>query len=455
MTHLSPPRRPITRMMARLSMLLACWVAGVSAGTTDDAVRSIVADNSAQLIANFKQFHQNPELGFQEVETAATIAAHLEKLGYPVKTGVGRTGVVSVLENGPGPVVLFRSDMDALPIEEQVDISYASSKITEGLAGEAVPVMHACGHDSHAAWLMGVATVMMEMKDQWSGTLILVAQPAEELLSGAQAMLSDAIFAAVPEPDYVIAGHQFPWWPVGSVALQEGYRMAGSIQMDVEIYGSGGHGSAPHMAIDPVVMGAQAVLAYQAIVSRRVDQSLPAVLTVGSFKAGIANNVIPDSATLKLNLRWYDPSVRDAMVDGITSVTDSIARMYGAPADRMPVYTMKSEVGALFNEEVLARRAAAAMKSVLGDGQVFVAGKPHMGSEDFHMLAARNPGAKVLMVEVGSGPTGVLADVEAGTPPVYPHNPAFYMDPDAVLYGAQALSAVLLDLLQKEQVQES
>jgi hippurate hydrolase len=437
-------------MMARLSILLGCWVAGVSAGTTDDAVKRIVAENSTQLIASFKQFHQNPELGFQEVETAATIAAHLSKLGYPVKPGVGGTGVVSVLENGPGPVVLFRSDMDALPLQEQVDISYASTKITAGLAGETVPVMHACGHDSHAAWLMGVATVMMEMKDQWSGTLILIAQPAEELLSGAQAMLSDAIFAAVPEPDYVIAAHQLPWWPVGSVALQEGYRMAGSIQMDVEIYGRGGHGSTPHMAIDPVVMGAQAVLAYQAIVSRRVDQGLPAVLTVGSFQAGVANNIIPDSATLKLNLRWYDPSVRDVMVNGIKSVTDSIARMYGVPADRMPVYTMKSEVTPVFNEEVLARRAAAAMKSVLGDGQVLVAGKPYMGSEDFHMLGDRNPAARVLFVEVGSGPVDVLADIEAGTPPVFPHNPGFYMEPDAVLYGAQALSAVLLDLLQQK-----
>ena len=172
MTHHRPPRRPITRIMARLSILLTCWVAAVSAGTTDDAVKRIVAENSTQLIASFKQFHQNPELGFQEVETAATIAAHLEKLGYPVKTGVGGTGVVSVLENGPGPVVLFRSDMDALPLQEQVDISYASTKITEDLAGETVPVMHACGNASHAAWLMGVATVMMEMKDQWSGTLV-------------------------------------------------------------------------------------------------------------------------------------------------------------------------------------------------------------------------------------------------------------------------------------------
>jgi len=453
MTHLHTPRRQTSHLLAPLLILLTCWTAGVSAGTTDDAVKRIVADNSGQLIASFKQFHQNPELGFQEFETAATIAAHFEKLGYPVTTGVGGTGVVSVFENGPGPVVLFRGDMDALPVEELVDISYKSSKITEDLAGESVPVMHACGHDSHAAWLMGIATVMMELKDQWSGTLVLVAQPAEELMSGAQAMLNDTLFDIVPKPDYIIAGHQMPFWPVGSVAVANGYRMAGAIQMDVVINGNGGHGSIPHLAIDPVVMGSQAVMGYQTIVSRLVDQSKPAVLTVGAFQAGFTHNVIPHSATLMLNLRWYDPSVREGMVDGIKQLTDNIARMYGVPADRMPTYTIKSEVTPVFNDQDLTVLATTAMKNVLGDDRVFLAGKPHMGSEDFHMLAARNPEAKVLMVEVGSGPADVLADIAAGTPPVYPHNPAFYMEPDAVLYGAQALSAVLLDVLQKEQVQ--
>lgn len=436
-------------LFAQLLIFIAFWIEGVSAGSIDDAVKTVVADNAPELISSFKQFHQNPELGFQEFETAATIAAHLEKLGYPVKTGVGGTGVVAVLENGPGPVVLFRSDMDALPVKEQVEISYASTKTAANLDGETVPVMHACGHDSHSAWLMGVASVMMELKDQWSGTLVLVAQPAEELLSGAQAVLSDAIYTAVPEPDYVIAGHQMPFWPVGSVALADGYRMAGSIQMDVLIHGIGGHGSIPHLAIDPVVMASQAVMAYQSIVSRLVDQSKPAVLTVGSFQAGLANNVIPDSATLKLNLRWYDPEVKQAMLEGIRSVTDNIARMYGVPADRMPVYTIKSDVPPVFNHKTLVDRAAAAMKNMLGDDQVRLAGNPHMGSEDFHMLAGRNSDARVLMVEVGSGPADVLAEIEAGNMPVYPHNPNFYMEPEAVLYGTQALSAVLLDLMKK------
>ena len=443
----TPLQNNSKRLLASLLILLLD-TGVVSAASTNGAVRNIVDGNAPALIATFKKFHQNPELGFQEFETAATIAAHFEKLGYPVITGVGGTGVVSVLENGPGPVVLFRSDMDALPVKEVVDIDYASTKTTKTPEGVAVSVMHACGHDGHSAWLMGVATVMMALKDQWSGTLVLVAQPAEELLSGGQAMLDDVRFENVPAPDYVIAGHQMPFWPVGSVALKEGFRMAGSIQMDVEIYGQGGHGSTPHVAIDPVVMGSQAVMAYQSIVSRLVDQSEPAVLTVGAFQAGLANNVIPDNATLKLNLRWYDPAVKDTMVASIKSVTDNIARMYGVPTDRMPTYDIKSDVAAVFNHQDLVLRATAAMKGELGADRVLVAGKPHMGSEDFHVLAGSDSNASVLMVEVGSGPADVLEAIKAGNMPAYPHNPNFYMEPDTVLYGTRALSAVLLDLLQ-------
>ena len=444
--YLDLTRKRSAHLLALL--LLLPLSAQVFARPAGDTVADIVDSRASSLIKTFKQFHQNPELGFQEFETAATIASHLENLGYPLMTGVGGTGVVSVLENGPGPVVLFRSDMDALPLKELADIDYASEKTTRDLEGELVPVMHACGHDGHAAWLLGVATVMMTMKDQWSGTLVLVAQPAEELLSGGQAMLDDPQFRKVPAPDYVIAGHQMPFWPVGSVALKDGFRMAGSIQMDVEIFGQGGHGSTPHLAVDPVVMGSQAVMAYQSIVSRRVDQSQPAVLTVGAFQAGHANNIIPDSATLKLNLRWYDPVVKDTMVASIKSVTDNIARMHDVPEERMPRYEIKSDVPSVFNHADLVQRARVAMARELGEGSVLVAGRPHMGSEDFHVLAGRESDASILMVEVGSGPPDVLEAIEAGNRPFYPHNPNFYMEPDTVLYGARALSAVLLELLQ-------
>lgn len=435
--------------MVRLFLLLTFWAGAAAAGTTDDSVKRIVNDSASSLISTFKQFHENPELGFQEFATAETIAAHLKKLGYPVKTGVGGTGVVSVLKNGPGPVVLFRSDMDALPVKELVELDYASTKVVENLEGVTVPVMHACGHDAHSAWLMGVASVMMALREQWSGTLILVAQPAEELLSGAQAMVGDAVMQDLPPVDYVIAGHQFPIWPVGSVALVEGYRMAGSIQMDVVISGKGGHGSTPHMAIDPIVMGSQAVMAYQAIVARMVDQSKPAVLTVGAFQAGLANNVIPDSATLKLNLRWYDPSVKEGMVNGIKAVTDNIAKTWGVSADSMPTYTIKSDVPPVSNDQKLVDRASVAMREILGEKAVLVAGPAYMGSEDFHLLAGNNVSASILMVEVGSGPVDVFDQMKEGRMPAFPHNPNFYMEPDTVLVGSEAFSAVLLDLLRK------
>jgi hippurate hydrolase len=434
-------------MIAGLAAALLSWAVAASSVEIDASIKAIVADEASELISTFKQFHQNPELGFQEFETSATIAAHLRQLGYPVVTGVGVTGVVSVFENGPGPVVLFRSDMDALPMKEQVDISYASTKTVKDASGEPVPVMHACGHDAHSAWLMGVASVMMTLKDRWSGTLVLIAQPAEELLSGAKAMVDDGLEDIAPTPDYVIAGHQFPFWPVGSVALAPGFRMAGSVQMDVVLKGKGGHGSIPHLTIDPVVMGSQAVMAYQTVVSRFVDQSKSGVLTVGAFNAGTANNIIPDTATLKLNLRWYDDPVLTGMMNGITSVTDNIADAWGVPADEMPAYTIKSKVPSLFNDPTLVERATVSMKRVLGDQNVHAAGSPHMASEDFHLLAGTAANARVLMVEVGSGPPDVLARIKAGNVPAYPHNPLFYMEPETVLYATQAFSAVLLELL--------
>jgi len=437
-------------MFAGLAVALLSWAVAASSTEIDSTIKAIVADEAPELISTFRQFHQNPELGFQEFETSETIAAHLRQLGYPVVTGVGGTGVVSVFENGPGPVVLFRSDMDALPIEEQVDISYASTKTVKNASGETVPVMHACGHDAHAAWLMGVASVMMTLKDSWSGTLVLIAQPAEEPMTGAKAMVDDGLEDIAPTPDYVIAGHQFPFWPVGAVALAPGFRMAGSVQMDVLLKGKGGHGSTPHAAIDTVVMASQAVMAYQTVVSRFVDQSKSAVLTVGAFNAGTANNIIPDTATLKLNLRWYDDPVLTGMMNGIRSVTDNIAHMWSVPTDDMPTYTVKSRVPPVFNDPALVERATVSMKKVLGDQQVHVAGNPHMGSEDFHLLAGTAANARVLMVEVGSGPPDVLARIKAGNVPAYPHSPLFYMEPETVLYATQALSAVLLDLLSRE-----
>src|SRR5439155_13301683 len=244
-----------------------------------------------RLIDIFKHVHQNPELGFQEAKTAALVAEEFKKLGYQTHTGIGKTGVVAILKNGPGPVVMFRGDMDALPVKEQTGLPYAS-KATATTATGFGPVMHACGHDAHVTFLIGVAKVMKELRGEWSGTLVLVAQPAEELVEGARAMVRDGLYDKAPKPDFLIASHVSPLHPAGTASVRAGKRMAGTDQIDVIIYGVGGHGSAPHRAKDPIVMGSMAVIGYQTLVSRSVDPQEPSVVTVGAFQAGDANNVI-------------------------------------------------------------------------------------------------------------------------------------------------------------------
>lgn len=249
-----------------------------------------------------------------EFESAKIIANELKQLGFEVHEGIARTGVAAVLKNGEGPTVMFRADMDALPVKEETDLPYKSTNPTKDRFGNLIYAMHACGHDAHMTWLLGMAKQLTETKEKWSGTVVLIAQPAEELIMGATAMAKDGLFNKVPVPDILIAGHVHPLLPEGSVSISDGRRMAGTDQIDVFIQGVGGHGSTPHVTKDPVVMASMSVLGYQTIMSRMVDQQQPAVLSVGAIESGSENNIIPDTATLKLNLRWYRTEDRDVML---------------------------------------------------------------------------------------------------------------------------------------------
>ena len=262
-------------------------------GDLAKVIRDLVDQDEERLIKIFKQLHANPELGFQEVKTAELVAKEFKALGYETHTKIGKTGVVGILKNGPGPVVVFRGDMDGLPVREATGLDYASKATAPTEAGGFMPVMHACGHDAHVTFLLGVAKAMKELKAEWSGTLVLVAQPAEEVGLGARAMVKDGLYDKVPKPDMLIASHVMPFHPAGTASVKVGVRMAGDDQMDVVIYGVGGHGSAPQFAKDPIVMGAMAILGYQTLISRSVDPQSPAVITVGAFQAGDVNNVIP------------------------------------------------------------------------------------------------------------------------------------------------------------------
>lgn len=412
-------------------------------------VAKLVEEDQDRLVKIFKDLHANPELGFREVKTAGLVAKELKDLGYETHTGVGKTGVVGILKNGPGPVVMFRGDMDALPVREATGLPWASKATAPADGGGFIPVMHACGHDAHVTFLIGVARVMKELKGEWSGTLVLVAQPAEELGLGASAMVKDGLYEKVPKPEVLVASHVIPLYPAGAASAKAGKRMAGTDQMDVILYGIGGHGSAPQFAKDPVVMGSMAVLGYQTLISRTVDPQEPAVITVGAFQAGDVNNVIPDSATLKLNLRWFDPKVRDQMVEGIKRITDGIAAAADVPKDRMPKYVMKGHAGPVINDAEASRRAETALTLALGQDKVLPGLPPVMGSEDFQNLAAPHPTTRILLIWVGCGPADVLEGMKKGLVPAANHNPKFKVELPALAAGTRADAMVLLEFLKK------
>ena len=435
---------------------MAC--AGVLLLTTPSPAQGDLSDavlkDEPRLLELFEHLHRNPELAFMEHETSALVIQELEAHGFEVHSGIARTGVAGVLRNGPGPVVLLRSDMDGLPIEEQTDLAYKSTARTLDVEGSEHPAMHACGHDAHVVWLIGVAKQLAERKSEWSGTLILVAQPAEEIIEGAAAMVEDGLYDRVPVPEIILSAHTMSVVPAGSVAIKTGPRMAGTDQIDVVIKGVGGHGSTPHAAKDPIVMGAMAVLGYQAIVSRALDQSRPAVLSVGSFKGGDSANIIPDQVALKVNLRWYSEQERDQLIQGIRAVTDNIARMYGMPEDRMPTYEMKGMATPVINgstEDVETARAA--MQRALGEDKVLEGMPPVMGSEDFQMLGAPYPDTRILYIEIGSGAPGVYRDfMEDGKlPAILNHNPRYVVERPAIAAGTTALTAVLMAFLPKSE----
>lgn len=430
-------------------LALACFCTFTAqAAQTDLKTRidTLVKQDEVQMIEVFKHLHRNPELAFQEKETAALVAKALQEQGFEVKTAIGTTGVVGILRNGPGPVVIYRADMDALPIKEATGLPYQSGKVTPWLNNPSQPVMHACGHDAHTTWLMEVAKVMVQLKDQWSGTLVLVAQPAEELLEGATAMVNNGLYDFAPKPDVLMAAHVSPVYPADSVGLREGPRLAGTDQIDVDLPGIGGHGSTPHVTKDPVVMGAMAVMGYQTVISRMVDQSKPAVLTVGAFQAGVNNNIIPISATLKLNLRWYDEQVRNHLIDGIKSVTSGVLVMNDMPADYKAKYTMKGYSTPVFNGKAQTELAQAALVQQLGADKVLPGVPPIMGSEDFHMLANPYPGTKVLFLEVGSGKPDAYKNLieKKQLPPAMNHTPEFVVELPAIATGSRAVTSTLM-----------
>jgi amidohydrolase len=411
-----------------------------------ERITSLVDQDRDRLVTIFKDIHQNAELGFMETRTSAIVAKELKALGYEVKTGIGKTGVVGILRNGNGPKVMFRADMDANAVKEVTGLSYASTQRVER-NGEEVPVMHACGHDAHTTWLLGLAKAMVALKSDWKGTLILVGQPNEEGGEGAKAMIDDGLYTryAVPVPDYLLALHTAPV-TTGLVANAGGTRMAGTDQIDVLFKGVGGHGSSPQFTKDPIVMTAHAITQYQTIVARAIDPQETAVITVGAVQAGLDNNVIPGESLVKINLRWFNPAVRETMIKGIRSINNSIARAYGMPEDQLPTFTQKGTAPPLVNDKALVDRLNPQLVNLIGPKALLETAPATTGSEDVQLLMADHKEIKMDFAFVGIADPALVAKAQAAGQlvPFSNHNANFQVDVNAIPVGATVMVMELL-----------
>jgi len=328
----------------------------------------------------YRDVHEHPELSMQEHRTAAEAAQRLQAAGFTVTTGVGGTGVVGLLTNGDGPTVMLRADMDALPVREATGLPYASTATATDPAGNEVPVMHACGHDMHVAWLAGATALLAAGRDAWHGTVLAVFQPAEETAEGARAMIDDGLFDRFPKPEVILGQHVMPA-PAGAIGYRPGTTQAAADSLEVRLFGRGAHGSMPESSVDPVVMAAATVLRLQTIVSREVAANQAAVVTIGALQAGTKDNVIPDEALLKLNVRTFDEQVRARVLDAITRIVEAEATASGAP--RPPEITMTEHYPLTVNDADRTARVAAALRRRFGDDRVRELAAPVSASEDF------------------------------------------------------------------------
>ncbi len=412
-----------------------------------DAVK---ADYDEYLAGLFDHFHRNPELSTVENETARRMALELSLAGFVVTEGVGGTGVVAIMENGDGPLVMMRADMDGLPVEEKSGLENASrAQQKDPITGNMVHTMHACGHDVHITSLVGTARHMAARKDQWNGTLMLVVQPAEERGMGARAMRDDDIWARFGQPDFALSYHVWSLDVAGKINVTEGSPFAGVDSVDIAIHGIGAHGAHPYAGKDPVVLGSQIVLALQTLVSRELPPRWPGVVTVGSFHAGSKHNIISDSAHLQLTVRSTTPETRQILLDGIKRIAENMGRVAGLPEDQLPEVTVANEsVPPTMNTADLVRRLRVAWKTELGDDRVIFNPSKGMGGEDFPYFT-NDPDIPTVYWRIGGTPQGDFDAAAAGGPAVASHHsPLFKILPEpSVTAGVESTVIALMELM--------
>jgi hippurate hydrolase len=396
----------------------------------------------------YKYIHTHPELSLQEEHTSARLAQELRDLGFEVTEKVGGFGVVGVLKNGPGPTILVRTDMDALPVEETTGLAYASKARGRDKNGVDVPIMHACGHDMHMTCWVGTARMLAGMKDRWQGTLVFIGQPAEEMGRGARMMLEDGLFTRFPKPDYCLALHCDALSPHGTISFTEGMALANVDSVDIIVHGKGGHGAAPHTTIDPIVLAARIILDLQTIVSRETNPTDPAVVTVGSIHGGLKHNIIPSEVKLQLTVRTTKDSVRKNVLDAIKRIARAAAE--GA---RAPEPTVTVDAGeftpALVNESKLTRKTVALFKEILGADKILER-PPVMGGEDFGRYGKE--GVPIFLYFLGTLPPERVAESkkEGGRPLPSLHSDKFFPVPEpSIRTGVLTMTMAVLNLAGK------
>jgi amidohydrolase len=418
-----------------------------------DEIKNAVAADLPSLMTLYRDLHANPELSFQEFKTAAKLAAEAQRLGFEVTEKVGQTGVVAVMKNGSGPVVMIRADMDGLPVEEQTGLPFASKQRGVSKSGTESGIMHACGHDTHMSAWVGTARLLAANRAKWSGTLVMILQPAEEIGKGAKAMLDDGLYTRFPKPKYVLGFHDAAQFAAGNVGYSVGFALANVDSVDIKVRGVGGHGAYPQTTKDPILLASRIVGSLQQLVSREVDPQDAAVVTVGSFHAGTKHNIISDEATLLLTVRSYSDETRKMLLDGIRRIARGEAIAAGVPEDRMPIISIAEDefTPATYNTPKLTGDMAALFKARFGENRV-INTPPVMGGEDFSQFyRADKANVESMIFWVGGVPQADFDAAKSGGKPLPSlHSPFWKPDAEKVIaVGTEALTAAAMGLMKK------
>ena len=440
--------------MKKNLMILLCLLFSL-AGTAQDKLKmqieSVIKSIEDEHYETYKYLHAHPELSLMEFETSKKMAQHLGDMGFLLSRNFSGNSLVGLLENGDGPVIMLRTDMDALPIKEETGLPYASRMLMEDAAGNRLPAMHACGHDMHMTLWLGTLNTLVQMKEQWSGTIIAIAQQAEEVSAGAGRMIEAGLFTKFPVPDYALAYHVNAGLPAGSIGYYPGPIFGGVSFVDIHVHGYGGHGAMPHTTIDPVVLASRMVLAIQTLVSREIEPYQPAVVTVGSIHGGSKHNVIPDRVDMQLTVRFFEDRVYEQIITGLERITRGIAVSAGLPEEKMPeVIPLEGLTPPVANDPGLVNRAVVSMEEMLGKENIHLVNPSTVG-EDFGMYGRTEEQVPIALFWLGAVEHNKYYDhTENGSPLPGLHNAAFHPDFYPTFRGGvAAMTKTMIDLFKE------